>query len=74
MLERMRAALTGGRIASQAMLIPEVVELDEPACDRLEARVEELAGLASTWNASARPRCWSARRPRCWDKAIPRGW
>lgn len=42
-LERMRAALTGGRIASQAMLIPEVVELDEPACDRLEARVEELA-------------------------------
>ncbi|WP_230481722.1 DNA mismatch repair endonuclease MutL [Sphingomonas sp. Leaf21] len=42
-LERMRAALTGGRVASQAMLIPEVVELDEPACDRLEARVEELA-------------------------------
>ncbi|CAM3138195.1 MULTISPECIES: DNA mismatch repair endonuclease MutL [Sphingomonas] len=42
-LERMRAALTGGRVASQAMLIPEVVELDEPACDRLEARAEELA-------------------------------
>ena len=39
----MRAALTGGRVASQAMLIPEVVELDEPACDRLEARAEELA-------------------------------
>jgi len=42
-LERMRAALTGGRVASQAMLIPEVVELDEPACDRLEARADELA-------------------------------
>ena len=42
-LERIRAALTGGRVASQAMLIPEVVELDEPACDRLEARAEELA-------------------------------
>ncbi|WP_294204463.1 DNA mismatch repair endonuclease MutL [uncultured Sphingomonas sp.] len=42
-LERMRAALTGGRVASQAMLIPEVVELDEPACDRLEARAVELA-------------------------------
>ena len=42
-LERMRAALKGGRIAAQALLIPEVVELDEPACDRLEARSTELA-------------------------------
>ncbi|TCP36900.1 DNA mismatch repair endonuclease MutL [Sphingomonas sp. BK235] len=42
-LERMRAALAGGRVASQALLIPEVVELDEPACDRLEARAAELA-------------------------------
>ena len=41
-LERMRRALDGGRIASQALLLPEVVELDEPACDRLEARFEEL--------------------------------
>ncbi|MBY0301501.1 MULTISPECIES: DNA mismatch repair endonuclease MutL [Sphingomonas] len=42
-LERMRAALAGGRVASQALLLPEVVELDEPACDRLEARIAELA-------------------------------
>ncbi|WP_174285827.1 DNA mismatch repair endonuclease MutL [Sphingomonas bacterium] len=42
-LERMRAALVGGRIAAQALLLPEVVELDEPACDRLEARAGELA-------------------------------
>ena len=42
-LERMRAALAGGRVASQALLLPEVVELDEPACDRLEARAAELA-------------------------------
>ena len=42
-LERMRAALAGGRIAAQALLLPEVVELDEPACDRLEARAGELA-------------------------------
>jgi DNA mismatch repair protein MutL len=41
-LERMRAALIGGTIASQALLIPEVVELDESACDRLESRAEEL--------------------------------
>ena len=42
-LERMRAALAGGRVASQSLLIPEVVELEEPACDRLEARIAELA-------------------------------
>ncbi len=42
-LERMRAAVAGGRVAAQALLIPEVVELDEPACDRLEARADELA-------------------------------
>ena len=44
-LERMRASLAGGRVAAQALLIPEVVELDEPACDRLEARIGELAEL-----------------------------
>ena len=44
-LERMRAALAGGKVAAQALLLPEVVELDEPACDRLEARIAELAEL-----------------------------
>ncbi|MBB4617027.1 DNA mismatch repair endonuclease MutL [Sphingomonas abaci] len=44
-LERMRAALAGGRIVAQALLLPEVVELEEPACDRLEARIDELAEL-----------------------------
>jgi DNA mismatch repair protein MutL len=44
-LERMRRALDGGRVAAQALLLPEVVELDEPACDRLEARLGELAEL-----------------------------
>lgn len=42
-LERMRRALAGGRVAAQALLLPEVVELDEPACDRLEARAAELS-------------------------------
>ncbi len=46
-LERMRRALleAGGAVPSQALLIPDVVELDEPACDRLEARAEELAAF-----------------------------
>ncbi|AOH85119.1 DNA mismatch repair protein MutL [Sphingomonas panacis] len=42
-LERMRKAMAGGGVASQALLLAEVVELDEPACDRLEARAAELA-------------------------------
>ncbi|EQA97456.1 DNA mismatch repair endonuclease MutL [Sphingobium baderi] len=41
-LERMRRAMEGQGVASQALLLPEVVELDEPACDRLETRVAEL--------------------------------
>lgn len=41
-LERMRRALEGAGVASQALLLPQVVELDEPACDRLEARLGEL--------------------------------
>lgn len=42
-LERMRRALAQGGVAAQALLLPEVVELDEPACDRLEDRSAELA-------------------------------
>ncbi|MDR7154580.1 DNA mismatch repair protein MutL [Sphingobium xenophagum] len=41
-LERMRRAMEGQGVASQALLLPEVVELEEPACDRLEARAAEL--------------------------------
>ncbi len=44
-LERMRRALDGGKVSAQALLLPEVVELDEPACDRLEARIGELSEL-----------------------------
>jgi len=44
-LERMRRALGDGRVAPQALLLPEVVDLEEPACDRLEARLGELAEL-----------------------------
>lgn len=42
-LERMRRAMAGSGVPSQALLLPEVVELEEPACDRLEARAAELA-------------------------------
>ncbi len=72
-LERMRAALTGGRVASQAMLIPEVVELDEPACDRLEARAEELAEFGLDLERFG-PTAMLVRAPLCWARATPRAW
>jgi DNA mismatch repair protein MutL len=42
-LERMRAAREGVKVARQALLLPEVVDLDEPECDRLEAAAADLA-------------------------------
>jgi DNA mismatch repair protein MutL len=42
-LERMRKALAEGGARAQSLLLPEVIELDEPACDRLESRIAELA-------------------------------
>jgi DNA mismatch repair protein MutL len=43
--ERMKAALSAGTVARQALLIPEVVELDGPSASRLAARSGELAEL-----------------------------
>ena len=45
-LERLRAAGAGEAVARpQALLIPDVVDLDEPACDRLEDVADKLAAL-----------------------------
>jgi DNA mismatch repair protein MutL len=44
-LERMNRALAGGAVASQALLVPEVVELDEIGAGRIADRAEELAEL-----------------------------
>ncbi|TNE29900.1 MAG: DNA mismatch repair endonuclease MutL, partial [Alphaproteobacteria bacterium] len=45
-LERLRAAGAGEAVArSQALLVPDVVELDEPDCDRLEEAAEGLASF-----------------------------
>ncbi len=43
--ERMKRALAETGVARQGLLIPEVVELDEAAADRLAARAAELAEL-----------------------------
>ena len=44
-LERMRTAREGGTVARQPLLMPEVVELDEPDCDRIEGAAGDLADL-----------------------------
>ncbi|MEO8454046.1 MAG: DNA mismatch repair endonuclease MutL [Sphingomicrobium sp.] len=44
-LERMRSAREGGSVALQTLLIPEVVELDEPDCDRLESARSDLLDM-----------------------------
>ena len=44
-LERMRRAMAEGGVSRQALLLPEVVELDEVGCDRLEGRIGELAEM-----------------------------
>ncbi len=44
-LERMNRALAGGRVAAQALLVPEVVDLDDIAAARIADRAEELAEL-----------------------------
>jgi DNA mismatch repair protein MutL len=44
-LERMRKASEGGQVARQALLLPDVVEMEEPDCDRLEAAIGDLGEL-----------------------------
>ncbi|MGV7120475.1 DNA mismatch repair endonuclease MutL [Sphingopyxis sp. 550A] len=44
-LEQLRRGMSGQAVPSQGLLLPEVVELDEPACDRLEAAAPQLAAL-----------------------------
>ncbi|OYD81626.1 DNA mismatch repair endonuclease MutL [Azospirillum brasilense] len=43
--ERMKTALLEGGVKRQALLIPELVELDEPSANRLLGRAAELAEL-----------------------------
>lgn len=44
-LEKLRAGLTGERVAAQGLLLPDVVEMEESQCDLVEAAATELAQL-----------------------------
>jgi DNA mismatch repair protein MutL len=43
--ERMKAQMAGGGVARQALLVPEVVEIDPSEAERVLARADELAEL-----------------------------
>ena len=43
--ERMKTEMSGGGVTRQALLLPEVVELDPAEADRVAAKAEELATL-----------------------------
>ena len=49
--ERMKRQLAEGGVKTQLLLIPEVVELEEPAVERLLARAAELAELGLVFEA-----------------------
>lgn len=44
-LEQLRRGMAGQAVPSQGLLLPEIVEIDEPACDRLEAAAGQLSAL-----------------------------
>lgn len=44
-LERLRNGAQGSGVAAQRLLLPDVVELEEPACDRLEAVAGDLSAF-----------------------------
>jgi len=44
-LEKLRRGMAGQAVPSQGLLLPEVVEIDEAACDRLEAAAAQLSAL-----------------------------
>jgi DNA mismatch repair protein MutL len=43
--ERLKTALHQGNVASQILLLPEIIDLPEEDCDRLAERADELAGF-----------------------------
>ncbi|MBU7588324.1 MAG: DNA mismatch repair endonuclease MutL [Sphingopyxis terrae] len=44
-LEQLRRGMAGQAGPAQGLLLPEIVEIDEPACDRLEAAAGQLSAL-----------------------------
>ena len=64
--ERMKQMLANGGVRRQALLIPEVVELDPAEAEALLARAEELGQLGLVHRSRSAPApFWCAKRRRC---------
>jgi DNA mismatch repair protein MutL len=50
-LERMKESMARGEVKRQGLLLPEVVEMEEAACERVLARADEFAELGLTLEA-----------------------
>jgi DNA mismatch repair protein MutL len=50
-LERMKDSMARGEVKRQGLLLPEVVEMEEAACERVLARADEFAELGLTLEA-----------------------
>ena len=50
-LEKMKEAMAGGAVKRQGLLLPEVVEMEEAACERVLTRADEFAEMGLTIEA-----------------------
>jgi DNA mismatch repair protein MutL len=71
-LEGMRTGADG--VASQRLLGGEVVEMEEVACDRVEAAAADLAALGWRSSGSGRARCWCGAFRPCWGRRTSPRW
>ena len=72
--ERMKAEMADGGVARQALLLPEVVELDPAEAERVGAK-RRGTGRRSAWcsSPSARAPSWCARPRPCWARPTSPG-
>ena len=70
----MKDALADGGVARQALLIPEVVELDPAEAERVaRTRATSWRELGLVLEPFGPARCWCARRRRCSARSTSRG-
>ena len=72
--ERMKAEMAGGGVARQALLMPEVVELDPAEAERVVAGADELAALGLVLEPFGPGAVRCARRRRCSARPTSPAW
>jgi DNA mismatch repair protein MutL len=74
-LERLKAAGAGDKVAAaQALLIPEVVEMEEVDCDRVEEAIPVLGEIGLTLERFGPTAMLVRSVPAAWARAMCRRW